>query len=84
MGKLVKFRSKLLSILTLKRLRKWLYVRRKYKEVLMQVLNEIDTEKVAKAARDCWGFWGQSKVSKRRAEEIIKRYLELVKEDLGL
>lgn len=66
-----------------KLLRRWIALRFSYKQALLKVLTELDLNKVNQATEEAWGSYA-GRLIKSKTREAIQRYLELVKEDLGL
>jgi hypothetical protein len=57
---------------------------RTYKQMLVSVLSNISEEKLNQAIEECFGSIMAGKFLKVKGKQLVKRYLELIKEDLGL
>jgi len=57
--------------------------RRKYKETLKDILSNVCDAKAEVAIQEIYGSFA-GKIIRSNTKLVIKRYLELVKEELGL
>ena len=73
-----------LPVKLLRKLWRSISLARRYKEILVSVLSQLDEEKADKAVEEVLGKAITGKPIKLRCREIIRKYLEMMKEDLGL
>lgn len=57
--------------------------RRRYKQALVSVLTDICDDKLNQAVTETWGSFA-GKAIRIKSRETLKKYLELLKEELGV